>query len=172
MKKNIELIFAISLVFAASLSRLIQHPLNFTPIGAIALFGGFYFDKKYSFMIPIASLLISDFFIGFYNSFFWVYGSFILMSLIGTNLRKNKNLLNIFALTILNSILFFVITNFGVWISGSMYSLDLKGLIECYSLAIPFFRNSFAGDLFYVFVLFGSFELFKVFETKFKLNKI
>jgi hypothetical protein len=149
-----------ALILAAALSRLLPHPANFTPIAAMALAGGVYFNKRIALVIPLAALVISDLFIGFHNTILFVYGSFILIGLIGLWLKSHKKPLPIFGAALLSSILFFVVTNFGVWLTGGgwFYPKTWQGLIECYTLAIPFFRNTIAGDLVYTVVLFGLFE--------------
>jgi hypothetical protein len=149
------------LIFTAALSRLLPHPDNFTPIMAIALAGGVYLDKRFALIVPLAALFLSDIFIGFHNTIFFVYGSFILIGFVGLWLKSHKKLLPIIGSTLLSSTLFFIITNFGVWITGGgwFYPKTWQGFIECYTLAIPFFRNTIAGDLVYTGVLFGLFEL-------------
>ncbi len=150
---------AFLLVFVAAFSRLLPHPANFTAIAAIALFGGVYLEKRFAVVIPILAMLISDYFIGFYSGMYWVYGSFVLIGLIGVWLRNHKKPLYILGGTFVSSIVFFVITNFGVWMTPvSMYAPTWAGLLECYGLAIPFFRNTLSGDLFFVAVMFASYE--------------
>ena len=131
---------------------------NFTPIGAMALFGGAYLSNKYyAFIIPILSLWLSDLilnnfilnyydqFTWFYPGFIWQYGSFLIMILIGFVFLK-KSVLKMFSSpSIGSSLSFLLITNFGVWISGSMYTMDLNGLIACYLLAIPFYKGTLLG---------------------------
>jgi len=150
-----------ALILAAALSRLLPHPANFTPIAAMALAGGVYFNKRIALVVPLAALVISDLFIGFHNTILFVYGSFILIGFIGLWLRSHKKPLPIFGAALLSSTLFFIVTNFGVWLTGGgwFYPKTWQGLIECYMLAIPFFRNTIAGDLVYTGVLFGLFEL-------------
>jgi hypothetical protein len=152
-----------ALILAAALSRLLPHPDNFTPVMAIALAGGVYLDKRLALIIPLAALIISDIFIGFHNTIFFVYGSFVLIGCLGLWLKSHKRLLTILGTALLSSFLFFIITNFGVWITGGgwFYPKTWQGLIECYTLAIPFFRNTIAGDLVYTGVLFGLFEFSK-----------
>lgn len=150
-------LLAVLLIVFAALSRFIPHPPNLAPIAAMALFGGVYFDRRYAFLIPMAAMLISDYFIGFHNVFPFVYGSFILIGFIGIWLRKHKSLGWIVGGSLASSILFFVITNFGVWLSGG-YPQNVAGLVECYVAAIPFFRNTLFGDLLYVGILFGLYE--------------
>ena len=159
MNRRTSFIFAVVVIAAAALSRLIPHPMNFAPITAIALFGGIYFNGKFSPILPLAALFISDLFLGFYEGIAWVYGSFLLVVAIGLLVRKHKSAVVVFGATIGSSLLFFLITNFGVWQSGIFYTKDLSGLVECYVAAIPFYRNAVIGDLFYVTVMFGAYEL-------------
>ena len=150
-------LIALLLIIFAALSRFIPHPPNFAPIAAMALFGGVYFDKRFALLVPLAAMLLSDYFIGFHNVILFVYGSFLLVGLIGLWLKRNKKVRWIVGASIGSSILFFLITNFGVWLMGA-YPPTLAGLAECYVAAIPFFRNTLVGDLFYVAVLFGLYE--------------
>ena len=154
----INLITAILLILFAAFSRILPHPANFTPIAAIALFSGTYLNKKYLFIVPIAAMFISDLIIGLHSTMIWVYGSFILIGLIGLWLKSHKKAGYIVGATLLSSIIFFVITNFGVWLTG-YYGFTLNGLAECYTMAIPFFRYTLAGDVFYVASMFGIHEL-------------
>jgi len=170
--KNIKWIALILVLLGASI-RLLPHPPNFTPIGAIAIFGGIYFsNKKIAFLIPFLAMLMTDFFIGFAEIWITlsVYASFALITLIGIWIRKNKNIFNIFGGTLLASSTFFVITNFVVWISTTWYTKNTSGLLECYFLALPFFKNTLLGDLFYVGILIGSYELIQYFMAKKKFN--
>jgi hypothetical protein len=148
------------LILIAALSRLLPHPANFTPIAAMALAGGVYLDKRFALAIPIGALIVSDIFIGFHNTVLFVYGSFIIAGFIGLWLKAHKKPALVIGGTILSSVIFFIITNFGVWITGGgwFYPKTLQGLVECYTLAIPFFRNTIAGDLVFTAVLFGLFE--------------
>lgn len=153
-------VFAVLMILAAAFSRLLPHPANVAPIAAMALAGAVYLDKRYAFAVPIAALLITDWFLGFYPILFFVYGSFIVIGLIGLWLKSHKRPLPVLGATLSSSILFFVVTNFGVWLVGpEMYPKTWGGLVECYAAAIPFFRNTVVGDLVYTGVLFGMFEL-------------
>jgi hypothetical protein len=150
-------LLAVLLIGFAALSRFVPHPDNFTPIAAMALFGGVYFDKRYAFVVPLAAMVVSDYFIGFHNTIPYVYGSFVLTGLIGIWLKNHKSLGWIVGASLSSSVLFFVVTNFGVWVSGG-YPQSFAGLVECYVAAIPFFRNTVLGDLLYVAVLFSLYE--------------
>jgi asparagine N-glycosylation enzyme membrane subunit Stt3 len=161
-----NLITAVILILFAAFSRLLPHPMNFAPVTAIALFAGVYLNKRYAIIVPIAALIISDAFIGFYSYIYWIYGTMIIIALVGMWLRgrvengsAGKKVAYIFGTTLASSIIFFIITNFGVWTSGMFYEMSFKGLIDCYIAAIPFFRNALAGDLVYVTAMFGIYEL-------------
>jgi len=152
-------------------ARLLPHPANFTPIGALALFGGLYLPRRWSIIVPFAAMLLSDVVIGFYN---WkimiaVYASFIIMGLIGLAVRKNKKFAAILGGTLLGSIIFFVLTNAAVWIFGTMYTHNISGLVQSYTMALPFFKNSLLGDLFYIGVFVGILELL-VYHKKTVIN--
>ncbi|QQG40792.1 MAG: hypothetical protein HYV37_00510 [Candidatus Levyibacteriota bacterium] len=138
--------------------RLVPHPANFAPIGAMALFGGAYLNKKYALAVPLLAMLVSDFFIGFHNTMGFVYASFLLIGILGLWLRRHKNVRNVIGAAFVSSILFFLITNFGVWLVSNIYPKTAAGLIECYVVAIPFFRNTLLGDLFYVGLFFFGYE--------------
>ncbi len=147
------------MVLTAAALRLLPHYPNFTPVAAMALFGGAYFsNKKIAFLIPISAMLISDLILGFHSTMWAVYLSFSLIVIIGLSLKNSKKISSIFLASISSSVLFFIITNFAVWISGGIYPLNFLGLGECYTAAIPFFHYTMLGDLFYVGVFFGAFE--------------
>jgi len=157
LKKYLPALILIALGIAA---RFLPHPANFAPIGAIAIFSGLYLPKKLALVLPLAAMLMSDLFLGFYT---WpimlsVYISFGIMGSIGLAVRENKKLSTILGGTILGSLIFFLATNFSVWAFGNWYPHSLAGLINCYAMAIPFFKNSLLGDLFYAGVLVGAYE--------------
>lgn len=142
----------IAFVVIAVIFRLVPHLPNVTPITAAALFSGVYFtNKKYAFMIPLIAMFLSDIFLGFSSITLFVYAAFILVSFIGMSSKKIS-----IKTILLSSISFFVITNFGVWLIG--YPKTFSGLLECYTLAIPFFRNSLIGDFLYAGIMYYGFE--------------
>lgn len=151
------------MIFIAAFSRLIPHPPNFTAVAAIALFGGAYFSSKYiALLLPLIALLITDLIIGFHNTMWAVYLSFIAVVIIGMMLQDKKKPGNVLLASVSASVLFFVVTNFAVWLMGSLYPKTSEGLVICFTATIPFFHYNLLGDLFFVGVLFGSFELAKV----------
>lgn len=150
------------MVFVAAFVRLLPHPPNFAPIAAMALFGGAYFNKKsFAFAIPLAAMFLTDAIIGFYSSAWLTYLSFALIVVLGIVMLKKVNVKNLIFASISSSISFFAITNFGVWALGTLYPKTPAGLMESYIAAIPFFQNSLIGDLFFVGVMFGVYELVK-----------
>ena len=136
-------VFLVSLIFFAILSRFLPHPPNFTPIAAIALLSSKGFNNRWVvFLIPIVSLFISDLFIGLHATIPFVYISFILIALLGMYVKK----INIVSV-LLSSTIFFLVSNFGVWLL--YYPISTEGLVQCYTLALPFFLNTVLGDLVY-----------------------
>jgi len=155
-----KIIYPLLIIITASLIRLLPHLPNFSPLAAMALFGGVYFNKKYALIIPLIVLFISDIFLGFHSTIPFVYGSFLITGFIGLWLKNHQDFKSILSGTLLSSVLFFLITNFGVWLVGSLYLKNITGLAQSYFMAIPFFRNSLLGDLFYTGVFFGSYQAF------------
>ncbi|PYJ98570.1 MAG: hypothetical protein DME23_11745 [Verrucomicrobia bacterium] len=144
------------MILAAAASRLIPHPPNFTPIAAIALFGGATFaDKRAAFLVPLAGLFLSDLVLGFFALTPVVYGSFAMIVCLGFWIRRRRTAGRIAGAAVAGAILFFAITNFGVWAIDHLYPRTFAGLADCYLAAIPFFRNTLLSGLFYSALLFG-----------------
>ncbi|MDP2741438.1 MAG: hypothetical protein Q8O66_01980 [bacterium] len=167
-EKNTNLIIALLFILIGIIFRLIPHAPNFTPIAAMALFGGVYFSKKTALILPLLAVMISDIFLGFYEPkiMIAVYGSFLLCAILGFWLKKHKKWHTVLGSAILSAFLFFLITNFAVFAFSPWYSKTFSGLIQCYLMALPFFRNTLLGDLFYTSVFFGTYELIGVFVRK------
>ena len=150
---NKRQLLIIGFLLLAVVVRLIPHPPNFTPIIALALFGSTNFKNKWlGISLPIIAMGISDLYLGFYSISMWVYGSFFLISILGTYWKKIK-VKNVF----ISSLIFFIITNFGVWLMGG-YPKTIEGILLCYTMALPFFLNSIVGDLFFSYLLKYSFR--------------
>jgi hypothetical protein len=175
-KKGKMLEFLVALIFISigvSL-RILPHPPNFAPIAAIALFGGVYFSRRIALILPIVAMIISDIFIGFYELklMIWVYGSFLLCVVLGFWLKKHKKWQTILGSSILSALIFFILTNFAVWVFTPWYSKTFSGIIQCYLMALPFFKNTLVGNLFYVTVFFGVYETAEVWiRKKFRITK-
>ena len=150
------------MILVAAIIRLLPHWPNFTPIGAMALFGGAYFSKKYlAFIVPFLAMFLTDLILGFHATMWAVYLSFGLIVVIGILMINKVKILNIFLASVAASVLFFVVTNFAMWTVGGIYSSDLNGLLECYTAAIPFFSYTLIGNLFFAGIMFGVFEIAK-----------
>jgi hypothetical protein len=149
---------ALILIVIGILLRFAPHLPDFSPVAAIAIFSGAYLNKKYSFLIPLCLMVISDMFLGFHNVIPFTWGAFALITVLGFRLKNKKNLGAVFFSSLVGAVLFFIITNFGVWYMG-WYPRTLKGLADCYILALPFFRTFTVATLTYSVVFFGIYEL-------------
>lgn len=158
----------IFLILAAVSLRVLRHfellnlPPNFAPITAIALFAGAYLGNRgLAVIIPVIAMLISDIFIGFYDLRILsaVYLSFIISGILGFCLRRHRSMSKVCGITLSASILFFLTTNFAVWLFSGMYPLTASGLWQSYLLGLPFFKYTLLGDIFYVSIMFGLYEL-------------
>lgn len=163
-----EALLAVLFIGFAALMRIVPHPANFAPVAAIALFSGAVLPRRWSFVIPFVAMLVSDAVIGFYSVpvMISVYACFLMSVLLGTWARKQSERgTSVLGAAMFGSILFFVTTNFAVWAWGGMYPHTVAGLTTAYAMAIPFFRNTFFGDLFYTGALFGMYAVAKVAAT-------
>ena len=169
MKRSLSLA---AVILLAVLTRLLPHPPNFAPITAMAVFAGIIYTSRHSAtLVPLAALFLSDLIRevlyryglsttwGLYSGIWTVYTTTALIALLGRSMRKTRSVNTIAMVTLTGSCLFFLVTNFAVWAEGSLYPRTLQGLGECYTAALPFFRNSLLGDFAYVGVLFGLWAL-------------
>ena len=169
-------IFPISLILLLAFSRLLPHPPNFTPIVTVAIMSGYFFKNiKLSFVVLLISMLLVDTFIGFYKHMFFVYLSLFLITFIFFKISDKINFKNLFVFGFLGSLIFYLVSNFGVWASGVLspvtnlpYEKDLNGLISCYFLAIPFFKNTLFSTVIFSYAAF----LANHFYEKMGQNKI
>jgi hypothetical protein len=172
IKTQKGLIFAISVIVAGAIFRFIPHWPNFTPIAAMALFGGAFIGRKHlAFIIPFAAMFLSDIILGFHKDMWAVYVAFGFTVMIGTLLRSNVKLLTVVTASITSSVIFFLLTNFAAWVSSPIYPQSFSGLMQSYIAGLAFFNdgaygfsfflNEIAGSLFYSGVFFGAFALAK-----------
>jgi hypothetical protein len=158
-----RLLALLSAILVAAVLRLVPHPPNFTPIGAMALFSGAYLGRRaLAFAVPLGALLLSDLVLGFYHGQATVYFSVALIVMIGMAALTRISILRVGAAAIASSVVFFIITNFGMWLFSGIYPRTPAGLEACYIAAIPFFQNTIAGDLFYATLLFGGFKMLEL----------
>lgn len=152
-----RLLLLTAMILVAALTRLIPHPPNFSPVAALALFGGATIaSKRLAFALPLAAMLLSDLILGFSSMTPVIYGCFALIVCLGFWVKHKQNVGRIGLAAVAGAILFFVVTNFGVWALGSYYPKTGAGLTECFIAAIPFFWNTLTSDLFYAAILFGA----------------
>jgi hypothetical protein len=158
------------IVLAAAALRMAPHPMNFAPVGALALFGGAYFSsKRAALAVPLLSLIVGDVFTGFHPLIPFVYASFLVSVAIGFWLRRKRSAPRIGAATIAGAIQFFLVTNFALWVSSiGSFPKTAGGLAACYISGIPLFWNTLASDAFYAALLFGGMALA---ERKYPLLK-
>src|SRR5581483_6162335 len=145
MEKNSTRVTLVLIALGAA-SRLLPHPPNVTPIAAMALLGGAGLKRWQAFLAPLAALFVSDAVIGFHGGMPFVYGCFLATAWMGTRLAEDRAALRVGTACLASSILFFVVTNFGTWLTSGMYPHTGAGLAACYTAAIPFFRYSVLGD--------------------------
>ncbi len=161
------------LIFIAALSRVLPHPPNFSPIEAIALFGGAYFAKRHwALLVPLVAMFLSDMVLGLlrgglYFEYFTsagyllVYACIALSTLLGFGLRGKVGASRVLSYSLAGSLLFFVVTNSGAWLSDPTYPKTIAGLTMAYVAGVPFFQWTVLGTLFYAALLFGGFELLR-----------
>jgi len=159
----------VGIIGVAAASRLVPHLPNVTPLVAMALFGGAVFtSKRAAFLIPLAAMLFSDVAIGLvagdlsrglHAMMPFVYGSFVAITALGFLVRRRRSAGPIACATVTASTLFFVVTNFGVWMATSLYPKTLAGLLSCYVAGLPYLRNAVLGDGVFAFLLFGTLAL-------------
>jgi hypothetical protein len=155
--KNSRYLILAGMVLAAAAVRLLPHPWNFTPIAAMALFGGAQCaSKRAAFLMPLTALFLGDLVLGLHRLMPFVYGCFALTVCFGFWVRRRRSVQRIAFAAVASAILFFVLTNFGVWAIDNLYPKTTAGLVDCYVAAIPFFRNMLLGDLLYSALLFGA----------------
>lgn len=146
------------IIFALALFRLIPHWPNVSPVAAMALFGGAYFaDKRLALIVPFVALLLSDLILGLHNTMIFVYAGFALTVSVGVLLKSRVTITNTVFAVIASSVIFFLLTNFGVWMTSALYAKSAEGLMQAYAAGIPFFQNSLLGNLVYSAVIFGGY---------------
>jgi hypothetical protein len=161
---NRRSIVLMGIVLAAAMARLLPHPPNVTPIAAMALFGGACLvDRRTAYLLPLAAMLLNDLVLGVTHYGFGkllsiqpiVYACILATTAIGRLIGDRRSVWQVGTATLAGSVLFYVVTNLGVWATMNLYPLTASGLVRCYVEAIPFFRNTLAGDAVFTAVLFG-----------------
>ena len=159
-KKFIKCYFLpISLILVLSFARVIPHPSNFTPMLAVAVFSGFYFRNfLLGVLIVIFSMFLGDLYLGFHETMFFTYISLAVAVVFGLLIKRLKFTEILFS-GLASSVCFFIITNFGAWLTLEMYEKNFSGLLQSYVMAIPFFHNTLISTFLYLIVLKLIFDL-------------
>jgi len=148
MKNKPSTTTATTLIVIGSLARLLPHPANFTPVGAAALLGGATLLRPWNYLVPLITMALTDIFLGLHGTMLYVYGSFVVTAYLGEKwLRSNRSLHRVALISFSSSLIFFIVTNFGVWLSGGLYPKTWDGLVMSYLMGLPFWRNMLAADL-------------------------
>jgi hypothetical protein len=159
MKNNRYFVLA-GMVLAVAATRLVPHPWNFTPVGAMALFGGAQFaSKRAAFLLPLTALFLGDLVIGFHRLTPFVYGCVGFTVCLGFWVHHQRRAGRILIASVVSAMVFFLVTNFGVWACLDSFPKNVGGLVQCYAAGVPLLRNGLLGDLFYAGVLFGGLAL-------------
>ncbi|MDQ5900435.1 MAG: hypothetical protein QG600_13 [Patescibacteria group bacterium] len=166
------ILFPVALIVLAVIMRLLPHLPNVTPLAAMALTGSLYMERKYAFILPLSALFLSDLLLGFHDTMVFVYAGFLITGVIGLWIKKKYSLKRVVSGTLLSSFIFFLLTNAGVWLVSSMYEKTFLGLMQSYTMALPFLRNSVLGDLGYTlaFVFIYNGALFLAHKKAFLLR--
>lgn len=184
MKKlNLQGFILIGVVILAAFSRLYTQGFNVSPLAALALFGGAHFySRLQAFLIPVAAIWLSDLyvnnvvyahmnegFVWFYSGFYWQYGSYLLIAAMGMYLfRSHVSVKRVVAGALCSGLLFFLVSNFGTWLTGGMYPRTLEGLAACMMAGLPFYKGTVFGDLFFSALLFGGYYYLQKYYVVFR----
>jgi hypothetical protein len=159
---NFRITTLIGMIAFAAMTRLLPHPPNFTAVTALALFAGAQMsDRRLALVIPLVSLFLTDVILGLHSGMLLVYACVAAVVGLGALAGSRAQPLRLAGASVAGSVLFFVVTNFGVWANDGLYPRTMAGLADCYVAAIPFFQNALVGDLFYTAALFAGFEFLR-----------
>jgi hypothetical protein len=148
------------MIILAVVLRVLPHPWNFTPVGAMALFSGAVIkNRRVAFLFPLLALFVGDIFVGFHKLMPLVYASFLVDVALGWWIRERRTVARVGGVTLLGAVQFFLVTNFGVWAFLDGFPKTSAGLFACYISGLPLLLNTLAGDAFYAVLLFGGFRL-------------
>jgi hypothetical protein len=157
--KYFPTVIALCLIGIGITLRLLPHPANFAPIAAISIFGGAVLPRKIAIWVPLGAMMVSDAVIGFYSLMPLIWACYLLIALASSHYLRPARFLKGAILTIASSVFFFMVTNFGVWLTSGMYAHNWTGIMSCYYMALPFFRNTALSDAVFTAALFGVYAL-------------
>ncbi|HTG29598.1 MAG TPA: DUF6580 family putative transport protein, partial [Methylomirabilota bacterium] len=143
-------VLIVGMILFAAIMRIVPHPWNLAPVGAMALFSGAVIrNRVMAFLLPLLAMLAGDWFVGFHILMPVVYASFLISTALGFWVRERCSAVRVGGVVLLGAIQFFLITNFGVWAFSNFYPKTFAGLMACYAAGVPFFWNTLAGDVCY-----------------------
>ena len=161
------------LILFTVLSKLLPHPYNFTSMGALSLFAGAFLSARYAWSAPIFCLIVSDAVGGFYNPtvMIFVYLGFFINTFVGIFLlRRNRSFIRLTGCGFIAAFIFYIISNFGMWLSGLGYPMTIQGLIECYINGLPYLKHTITGNIIYSYFLFGTYQIIFLLHHNFHSN--
>lgn len=185
-KVDLKFGFIVVIILLVALSRLIPHMPNYSPMTAVALFGAAHFNKKWlAILITLVATFISDIILNntiysylftkftlFYDGFIWQYIAYIAVGLLGSRLFSKVTKSNIILASLSATMLFFILTNFGAWVSLPLYPKSISGLVEAYTAGVPFLKGTLVSDLVYTTILFGGYYLLQNKYNQFRLTHL
>lgn len=163
----------VTIIIGVALFRYLPHPPNVSPVAAMALFAGATFeDRRTAFLVPFLALFVGDLLIGLHDTMLFVYLAFAFTVLAGFTLRNNLRTSAVTLTVVGTSVLFFLLTNLGVWMTSAMYPMTADGLMQAYTAGIPFFQNTLFGNLFFSAVLFGGYAVLQKHASWMRMNSL
>ncbi|MEX1203063.1 MAG: DUF6580 family putative transport protein [Ferruginibacter sp.] len=177
MKQNTSLLLiAIAIILAAAISRVAFYPITYSPVIAMALFGGAVIkDKKWAFALPLFAMFLSDFLfeVSGIAAGFWGWGQLVgygilgMITIVGFAIKK-INVQVVAGFSILSTLLFFFLSNSSVWLldTSLTYTRSFSGWMSCLAAGIPFLKNDLLTNVVYSGVLFGGYVLLKKYVLK------
>jgi len=156
MKQSNSLSLPYWLIVAATVSRFLPHPPNFTAVGGTALYSGAHLKGIYRYFVPATAMLVSDAILGWHRTMPFVYAAFAFNVWLGSRIASKPKAIRVGSAALAGSVTFYLVTNFGVWWSGMWYPHTAAGLATCYVRALPFAKWTILGDLTFTAVLFGA----------------
>ncbi len=162
---KVRIMTILALLIGAALSRLVPHPANWTAIGALAVWSGFLFrDKWAALAAPLVVLLVTDFILQTHVTMPWTFAACALITVLSRSGKVYRHGGRLLSASLMASVLFFFITNFGVWVSTGFYAHTWDGFVRCFEIAVPFFSAQVVGDLVYVAVFAAVIHMAKISE--------
>lgn len=169
---RLKLGLSVLLIAFAVGARIVPHPANFVPLAAVALFGAAVLPRRWAVIVPLVAMVASDLVVGLHPLVFYTWGSFAVIAFAGSHFLGRVSASRVVVSSLAASVFFYLVTNFGVWTQGLMYPMTPGGLLQCYINALPFFRATLLGDLFYSGALFGSYAIVLAWATQLRSNYV